>query len=83
VFSNELQVNCTVSGSVTLDIVYTEIPSLRTIKTVTFNAGASTTTVTGAPTADEKVDSNETVELTLAEGTAKTMERSLTSSLGC
>jgi hypothetical protein len=83
VISNELQVNCTVYSSVTLEINYTEIPLIGTIKTVIFNAGASTTSVTGSPTADEKVDSNETVELTLAEGTAKTMVRSLTSSLGC
>ena len=66
--SNALTVNYTVAGTATLGTDYTGIAATPATKTVTFAAGAATATVTVDPTADNTVESDETVALTLASG---------------
>ncbi|WZI67215.1 MAG: SBBP repeat-containing protein [Gloeotrichia echinulata CP02] len=65
--TNALTVNFNVAGTATVDTDYTQTGA--TNNTVTFAAGATTATVTIDPTADTTVESDETVELTLAAGT--------------
>ncbi len=62
-------VNYTVSGTAILGTDYTGIAATPVIKTVSFAAGSATAIVTVDPTADTTIEPNETVELTLAEGT--------------
>jgi alpha-tubulin suppressor-like RCC1 family protein len=67
--SSALTINYTVGGTATLGTDYTGIAATPATKTVTFAAGATTTTVIVDPTADTAIESNETVALTLAAGT--------------
>lgn len=71
--TNPLTVSYTVGGTATLGTDYTGIASEGATKTVTFNAGASSATVTVDPTADTTVEGNETVSLTLLPGTGYTI----------
>ncbi|MFN7740732.1 MAG: beta strand repeat-containing protein [Cyanobacteriota bacterium] len=71
--SNVLTVNYTVGGSATLARDYTGIAVTPATKTVTFAAGLATATLTIDPTADNTVESDESVTLTLAAGTGYTV----------
>lgn len=69
--SNSLLVNFTVSGSATLDTDYNQTGAEEFDTTkgkVTIAAGQTTATVTITPIADNEIESDETVKLTLAEG---------------
>ncbi|MFM7641346.1 MAG: hypothetical protein ACKO45_07325 [Cyanobium sp.] len=68
-----LTVNYTVGGTATLGTDYTGIPTGGTIKTVTFAAGSSTATLIVDPIADATIEANETVALTLSNGTGYTI----------
>jgi hypothetical protein len=68
-----LTVNYTVAGTATLGSDYTGIAAAPAIKSVTFAAGATTTSVTVDPTADTTIEPDETVALTLAAGTGYTI----------
>jgi len=68
-----LSVNYTVAGSATLGTDYTGIAATPAIKTITFAAGATTATLTVDPTADTTIEPDETVALTLVEGTGYTI----------
>ncbi|NCS10387.1 MAG: hypothetical protein GPJ08_04145, partial [Microcystis aeruginosa G13-09] len=70
VTSNALTVNYTLGGTATLNTDYTRT---GTNNTVTFAANSSTATVIVDPTADTKVEPDETVILTLAAGTGYTV----------
>ncbi|WP_235529004.1 Calx-beta domain-containing protein, partial [Cylindrospermopsis sp. CR12] len=61
VISNSLTVNYTIGGTATNSSDYTSVGT-----SVAFAAGSSTATVTVDPTSDITVESDETVELTLA-----------------
>jgi Ca2+-binding RTX toxin-like protein len=77
--TNPLTVNYTVGGRSRLvgtskDYAdYTGISTSETTKTVTFSAGSTTAQVVVDPTADTRVESNETVVLTVASGTGYTV----------
>jgi alpha-tubulin suppressor-like RCC1 family protein len=71
--TSALTVNYTIAGTATLGTDYTGIPTTPVIKTVTFAAGAITTTVTVDPIADNYIEPDETVALTLATGTGYTI----------
>ncbi|MFN9644989.1 MAG: S8 family serine peptidase [Cyanobacteriota bacterium] len=71
--TNALTVNYSVGGTATPGIDYSGIASQGSTRTVTFNAGASTATVMVSPTADTEVEADETVSLTLAQGTGYTV----------
>ncbi len=73
VTSNALTVNYTVGGTATIGTDYTGIATAGTTKIVTFAANSSIATVTVDPTADNTVESNETVALTLASETGYTI----------
>ncbi len=62
--TNTFTVNYTVGGTATNGSDYNNIGT-----SVTFAAGSSTATVTVDPTADNRVEANETVSLTLTTGT--------------
>lgn len=69
--TNSLLVNFTVSGSATLDTDYnqTGAEEFDTAQgKVTIAAGQTTATVTITPIADNEIESDETVELTLTQG---------------
>ncbi|WP_327019878.1 cadherin-like domain-containing protein, partial [Cylindrospermopsis raciborskii] len=66
--ANTLTVNYTIGGTATNGSDYNNIGT-----SVTFAAGSSTATVTVDPTADNRVEANETVSLTLASGTGYTV----------
>jgi len=70
VTTNALTVNYTLGGTATLNTDYTRT---GTNNTVTFAANATTATVIVDPTADTKVELDETVILTLATGTGYTV----------
>jgi len=70
VTTNALTVNYTLGGTATLNTDYTRT---GTNNTVTFAANSSTATVTVDPTADTKVEPDETVILTLATRTGYTV----------
>jgi hypothetical protein len=67
--TSALAVNYTVGGTATLGIDYTGIAATPATKTVTFAAGSSTAIVTVAPSTDAEIETDETVDLTLAAGT--------------
>ena len=72
VTTGPLTVNFSVAGTATFSTDYTQTGAATftaTDGTVTFGAGNTTTTVTVDPTADNTVEPNETVILTLAAGT--------------
>jgi hypothetical protein len=71
--SSALTVNYTVGGTATLGTDYTGISSSGTTKTVTFAAGSATAIVTVDPTADTTVEADDTVALTLVDGTGYTI----------
>ncbi|MFN6034744.1 MAG: bluetail domain-containing putative surface protein [Dolichospermum sp.] len=73
VTSNALTVNYTVGGTATIGTDYTGIATAGTTKIVTFAANSSIATVTVDPTADNTLESNETVALTLASETGYTI----------
>ncbi|MFM6323029.1 MAG: beta strand repeat-containing protein, partial [Microcystis panniformis] len=66
--SNALTVNYTIGGTATNGNDYSSIGS-----SVTFAAGSSTATVTVYPAADNTLEADETVTLTLASGTGYTI----------
>jgi hypothetical protein len=66
--ANSLVVNYTVGGTATLGTDYTGIPSAGSIKTVTIPVGSLTAAVVVSPIADDIVEPNETVILTIATG---------------
>jgi hypothetical protein len=61
-------VNYTVGGTAALGTDYTGIAATLATKTVSFAAGSATATVTVDITANTTIETNETVELTLAAG---------------
>src|SRR6185369_15089087 len=63
VTAGPLTVNFSIGGTATFNTDYTQTG------TVTFSAGSSTATVTVDPTADNTVESDETVILTVTAGT--------------
>ena len=67
--TSALTVNYTVGGTASLGTDYIGIVATPATKTVSFAAGASTVTVTVDPTADNTIELDETVALTLAAGT--------------
>jgi uncharacterized protein YkwD len=69
--TNALSVNYTIAGTADSSDYTGVTPG--TGKTITFAAGASTATLTIDPTADNTVESNETVALTLAAGSGYTI----------
>ena len=77
--TKELTVNYKVVGTAKLvgtspdPADYTGISTTQTTKTVKFSAGSATATVVVDPTADTRVEGNETVALTLASGTGYTI----------
>ena len=66
--TSALTVNYTVGGTAMLGTDYTGIAASPATKTLSFAAGASTAIVTVDPTTDTTIEPNETVTLTLAEG---------------
>jgi len=72
--TSALTVNYTVGGTATLGSDYTGIAATPATKSVTFAAGSATATVTVDPTVDTTIESDETVELTLASGTGYTID---------
>ncbi|MFK0735535.1 MAG: DUF4114 domain-containing protein, partial [Gloeotrichia echinulata HAB0833] len=77
--TNALTVNFNVGGNATYNTDYTALGAnsfTPTNGTVTFAAGATTATVTIDPTADTIFEPDETVGLTLAEGTGYTIATS-------
>ncbi|MFN7678003.1 MAG: Calx-beta domain-containing protein [Cyanobacteriota bacterium] len=68
-----LTVSYTVGGTASLGSDYTGIAASPATKSVTFAAGADTTTVTVNPTADTICEADETVILTLAPRTGYTI----------
>ena len=66
--TSALTVNYTVGGTATLGTDYTGIAASPATKTVSFAAGASSAIVMVDPTTDTTIEPNETVVLTLAEG---------------
>jgi len=67
--TSALTLNYTVGGTASLGTDYIGIVATPATKTVSFAAGASTITVTVDPTADNTIEPDETVALTLAAGT--------------
>jgi len=70
---SSLTVNYTVDGTAILGSDYVGISASPATRTVSFVAGSFSATVTVDPTADTTIESNETVEISLAEGTGYTM----------
>jgi hypothetical protein len=64
-----LTVNYNVSGTATTGNDYTGIDSASSTKTISFPAGSAISTVTVSPVADTDLETDETVILTLLEGT--------------
>ena len=71
--SSALTVNYTVDGTAVLGSDYVGIAASPATRTVSFGAGSFSATVTVDPTADTTIESNETVEISLAEGTGYTI----------
>ena len=71
--SSALTVNYTVDGTAILGNDYVGIAASPATRTVSFDAGSFSATVTVDPTADTTIESNETVEVSLAEGTGYTI----------
>jgi subtilisin family serine protease len=71
--TNPLTVNYTVGGTANLGSDYTGIASQGATKSVTFAVGSSTATVVVDPKADNDVEANETVSLSLLQGTEYTI----------
>jgi Domain of unknown function (DUF4114) len=74
--TSALTVNYTVGGTAASDADYTQSGAASfttTTGTITFAAGATTATLTISPTADNIVEPNETVALTLVGGTGYTI----------
>jgi alpha-tubulin suppressor-like RCC1 family protein len=71
--SSALTVNYTVDGTAILGGDYGGIAASPATRTVIFDAGSSSATVTVDPTVDATIEADETVELTLAEGTGYTI----------
>jgi len=71
--SDPLTVNYSVAGSATLGVDYSGIPAIPASKSVSFAAGSATATVTVDPTPDVELEPDETVALTLVEGTGYTI----------
>ncbi len=67
--TSALTVNYIVGGTATLGSDYAGISTATTTKSVTFEAGQATATVTVDPIVDTSIEANETVELTLVAGT--------------
>ncbi|WYL95766.1 MAG: choice-of-anchor L domain-containing protein [Gloeotrichia echinulata IR180] len=71
VITNALTVNYSVGGTATFNSDYTQLGAASfngTTGTITFDAGATTATLTIDPTPDTIVEPNETVAVTLATG---------------
>jgi hypothetical protein len=68
ILANDLIVNYSVAGSATSGVDYTGIVGSPSIKTVSFAAGSATATVSVDPTSDLDMEFDETVSLTLLEG---------------
>lgn len=66
--SSPLSINYNVGGSATNGTDYTGINSGGDTKSISFAAGAASTSVTINPTADSSVEPNETVTLTVLQG---------------
>ncbi|AFY42577.1 Calx-beta domain-containing protein [Nostoc sp. PCC 7107] len=74
--TNTLKVNYSVGGTATFNSDYRQLGATSftaTTGTITFAAGASTATLTIDPTADTTFETNETVVLTLANGSGYTI----------
>ena len=74
--TNAVTVNYNVGGTATVGTDYTQTGAASftgTTGTITFAPGATTATVTIDPTADIALESDETVDLTLASGTGYTV----------
>lgn len=71
--ANSLSVNYSVAGTATLGTDYTGIPATPANKTITFAPGSATATLTVDPSADVDVEADETVALTLLEGSGYTL----------
>ena len=71
--ASALTVNYAVGGTATLGTDYTGIAAIAATKTVSFLAGAATAKVTVDPTADNTVESDETVAFSLFAGTGYTV----------
>lgn len=71
--TNPLSVNYSVSGSAQLGTDYSGIAATPASKSVSFAAGAATATVTVDPITDGGIEADETVTLTLLEGTDYTL----------
>lgn len=67
--NNPLLVNYTVSGTATLGVDYTGIPTTGTTKSIIIPAGSLSTNLIVDPTPDTTIESDETVILTLSSGT--------------
>ena len=71
--SSALTVNYSVDGTAILGGDYVGIAASPATRTVIFDAGSSSATVTVDPTVDATIETDETVELILAEGTGYTI----------
>lgn len=71
--ANSLAVNYSVGGTATLGTDYTGLPAAPANRTITFAPGSATATLTVDPSADVEVEADETVALTLLEGTGYTL----------
>jgi len=71
ILSNTLTVNYSIAGTADASDYTGATPG--TGKTIVFETGSSTATVTIDPTADTTIESNETVSLTLADGSGYTI----------
>jgi hypothetical protein len=66
--TSALNVNYLVSGTATIGVDYTGVPTSGTTKVVTIPAGGSSVNVVVDPVADTVIEANETVAFTLAPG---------------
>jgi len=67
--SNSLQIQYSVAGTATLGVDYTGVPATPEIRLLTFAAGAASATVTVDPSSDPLFEQDETVVLSLVNGT--------------
>ena len=70
---DSLTVNYIVGGSATIDVDYTGINPVGSVKTVTFNPGSSTATIEVDPTSDVTIEPDETVTVGIVSGVGYTI----------
>jgi hypothetical protein len=72
--TNALTVNYEIGGTANLGADYTGISTAEATKTVVFDAGAATASISLDPSADSTVETNETVSISLATGIGYTID---------